>query len=114
MEINWRAPLTGALLYLFLITFVGDLLINSVGENVGPVTDMVITSLILLMIVYVSARKSGEGQARMGGLFTGGLCFLIQLVLSILTVGMSWVDLFLQIVLFGGLAILGGFVAERL
>jgi len=115
VDVNWRASLAGAAIYLFLMVVIGDLLINSVGEYVGPVTDMVITGLVSLIIVYVAARRSGEGQARFwGGVLTGGLCLAAQMILATFTIGMDVVALVIYFILFGGIALLGGFVAQRL
>jgi len=115
MKINWGACIASAFIYVFSMIVIGDLLINSMGEQVGPVTDMVITSLALLVIVYVAARKSEKGKARLwGGVLAGGLCFLAQLILSTLTLGISLIPLLIQIVLFFGLAFAGGFAAQRL
>jgi len=115
MKINWGACIVSPLIYVFFMLVIGDLLINSVGEQVGPATDMVIIGLVLLIIVYATARKSGEGTSRFwAGLLAGGLCFLAQLGLSALTVGIRLTPLAIQTVLFSAVALIGGFAAQRL
>lgn len=115
MGISWGASIISPLVYCVSMFVIGDLLINSVGEQIGPVTDMVITSLVLLVSVYTTARRSEEGIPRFwAGLVSGGLCFVAQLVLSAVTVGIGFNPLVIQTVLFSAVALVGGFAAQRL
>ncbi len=115
MKINWGPCIVSPLIYVLFMLVMGDLLINGAGEQVGPATDMVITSLVLLIIVYAAARQSEEGISRFwAGLLAGGLCFLAQLGLSALTAGIRLTPLVIQTGLFSAVALIGGFAAQRL
>lgn len=115
MKINWIACIIGAIFYVLFMVIIGDLLINSAYEYVGPVTDMVITTLLLLIITYVVARKTKEYTDQLwGGVIAGGFCFVAQLILSGLTVGIELTQFLVQVAVFFGAGLAGGFAAQRL
>jgi|Deesub1362B_J571_1020462.scaffolds.fasta_scaffold06795_1 hypothetical protein len=57
-NINWAAILAGSVMYIILIVIVGGLIVNTGGETVGPITDIILTLLLVLIVAYVSARKT--------------------------------------------------------
>jgi len=115
--IRWRYVLFSVLLYLLLVIALGALLINALGEPIGPISDLVITSLLVMIISHIGAERSYEGessfQGMVIGMITGIGCAMGQSILALIVGRLTLISLGLTLVSYTLAGLLAGATGIR-